>query len=1107
MSGTSLLIKKACTILSGRQSLTNANSEYTEVEFRIGDFDADGYRSHINKDKWDALFETFFVNKKAAHTLSVVHIFKERLRANILKSMGYSPYNVKKGIKNGKVIEFPDKNSLSRIKVLKTYSTTKNDVVMSSKLKGFWNFLDVENVKEVEKKLKIINDAYSDTKDKMTYSIKQNIKNYTADNMRLSHNLEKDIPEDVLKWHKHNMDFFYHVRYFRLKNRFSRSIEGWLRLDFTISKIYELGTNEANDDYALLEYSDSEHSVELEIIEWNDQLMSEEERKRRVSILKKVIFQIRSVNFSAHFIFNLQPWNPISLKKEDLYSLKMGNYTLTDKADGIRCHMITYGDLINFINPITKLHLFKPINNTTNMPLAVFDGEYIPEINRFLIFDVLIDADRKNNKYCNDLRSLNLYNRLKRTLFYKPHFEGLKNVIDIRVKRFYNLRSHIGNKEDIFEAAAKIWENRDTIFDYKLDGLIFTPLFSKYNDSFNNYKLLKWKPDITIDVRIEFDNATKSTLFHCNNNQDRYWGYMRNLQWFKNRLPEDSLQELNDAKIFENKNIKYNRMIIRDEDLIDNIEHDQFKLGKIVKKVNPKSGFEEKMIILGHEGPPVMLENRLIIPKYDIVEYSYNIPNKKWIPLRFRTLDKPNPNSYWTIMDNINCMLHNATIEDFKSNIGDLQANNLRELYDQQNLLGGQKRNIWRKYNNFVKAEMFRYATKECHNNSKDLTHFHLELACGRFGDLDKWLNNKYTHILAIDKSIQNIEEGINRMEKKGFKPFVYKNKYALYWWKKNSSNQKIKIWPVFGDCSGSILQNRIHDKKVLNPNNDPILDEIIFDQKKRLYDFYITYIKPRKMDGFNTVSANFSLHYFLGTTAVSEDNNNILEPWLVAKKKVVNDFFASIKAMLHPTGVFFGTYIDGSKLNQNTEVWKTEEDDNVIYSYEKIHQNTNPSQSEINPLEWDDTFEKADSMIVYNEAWGQKASEPVITRGDIDKIVNSLEMADCINPLANASFSDFYDKWMVHGRKRTNQITSTDRYNIFKRNDETRVQFLKRLGEMRDEYLLNNFSLNKTIKSLVNINATFAFKSFKNEKSLNLNYKGNKLENYFVKAGMLNDD
>ena len=1072
----SSLIKKACQILSGRPSLVATDGDYTEVEFRVGRTENNAFKSDIKESDWDVLFQTFFVGKKAAHTASIDVQFHKRLRSDVLKAMDISPNQYNKIIRGGHKMKQSNKKP-SNVKLLKTFITSKKNKTITPEMKNFSSWINDDN-KTVEKNLKDIFDS-DNTNTITTYTIKRNMENTTVDNIRLSHNLERDVPQDVLYQYKAHMDHYHNARVFRFKNRFSRSVEGWVRIDFTVVRMF---TSEPSEQgFTFTNVGNTEYSVELEITNWNALMISDVEMKRRKNILGKLLMQLNSVNFKSDFVFDLKPWDATTLKKSDLYVLKTADYTVTDKADGVRCHMIAYGDKIHFINPNTKKKIIEPVANVNNLPVVVFDGEFLVEHSRFLIFDALIDTDRVNKKYWNDLRSLNLYNRLRRVLLYKDMFKGLKikkkgKLVDleIKMKRFYNIRAPTGGHEDIFDVAAKLWENKMKIFDYNLDGLIFTPIYAAYGDRSDKYKLFKWKPDLTIDVRVSYDQRYDFTVFHCLGTKETKarWSPVQ-LQWWKNQIDPEKWNELRDRGLLDQrKKILPNPMRINNDDkLVEEIMKSKKNLGVRDDYFNNKTKKMNKGYLLGHYGhPDIYAKNldRMIIPKYDIIEYVYSPIIKNWFPLRFRTLDKPRPNGYRTISNNISAYLDNPTIEDFKQYSGQLHHNNIVDLYNNQNLIAGNiKRNKWRNYNNYCKTIMHEIAR----DSNEDGDHMHLDLGCGRLGDLNKWINNDYTHVVAVDKSAKNIKEAIVRLVKKGYIRIVDPTtKVCNGYMKKMEDGEKIYVMPIVGDCSAGIFNyDRMFNVDVLKANNEEALT--LIQHSKEMLDVLRTrFINADNWRGFDTIGCNFSIHYFFGEKS---DDEKVWRPTDLIKNFVENN----IKKLLSPNGIVFGSFIDGDKLTQKMDVWSSP-NDTIMYSYNKIFVNEgNVNQKNVHPFSWTENFNKIDTMVIYNEVWGGEASEPIITRNHLDKVFKSFQLERSKeHRLVNANFDDFYDLYMKHGRKNVQKDMQDPLSGVEKKENETNEDYAKRLKDIEDERVLKRTALSKTDRSLVNINSTFAY-------------------------------
>jgi len=1101
------LIKKAVEILSGK-SLRNEDGSFLEMEFRIGEVENNKFKSNMNFDHWHKLFNRYVVGKKAAHTLSVDFQFIDPIRDDILKSMNIKPTKINRTYKKGRKVQ-QQTSTRSDVKTLRTLTSLKNNKTITDKMTSFWKWLDTSPIEKVQEKVKYLTES-TPMHMTQTYSIKKNIENHTIDSVRLSHNMENDMPEATVAKYKNVMDNYYNIKTFRFKNRFSRSIDGWLRMDFTIAKMLRLrrATREAHiggrhvkrGDYILEHAGDFEYSVEVEFTDWNSRLMSPEVEKSRIDVLKKVLYQLQSVNYSPDFIFKLNPWNAVPLKKSDLYKIKLSNYTLTDKADGVRCHMVVYGKKIHFINPHTKKHIFKPIDNVNDLPVCVFDGEYIQYLDRFLIFDVLIDTDRKNPRFWNDLRSLNLYNRLRRALLYKDKFEGLKMIketkgfegtpiektvpLQIDIKRFYNINAANGSPDDIFKIASLLWEKREKLFDYQLDGLIFTPLYAPYGERNDTYALYKWKPHLTIDVRVEWDRKFNYTAFHCNSNRGTQWNGV-DVNHFRNKMPVQDYNELNDAGLLSRQDIIYNRMIIRNDDkLIDQIIASGHNFGKEFTDTDNR-GRERRCYIIGHHGKPTSHSSlsRIIIAKYDIVEYMYNTNLKQWLPLRFRTSDKPNPNSYWTVKDTIASFLYNPTLDDFKRYSGDLPRQSILNLYNNQNLLDkNKKRNVWRKYNNFVKNRMYGIC-RELANPDKSKFHYHLDLGCGRLGDLDKWLRHGYTHILAIDKAKENIKEGEKRLRSRGYR--LTKDRSA---WYRVKENQTHYIWLVLGDCSYGIeYMNKMFDPVTLGAVDNPDTQEMIRRAKFSTQRFVQFYLDDQKWPGFNTIASNFSIHYFFGDAPTSGNG-----PWLPNSDKTFHWFRDNVSNILADDGIFFGTFIDGKELHGDHQTYTSQKGD-LMYSYDKIFENGleagKQSQTDVIPTKWSSNFKYIDTLQVYNEVWGAKGTEPIIKKQYIDSLTKDFGMTQAgvgedKNPV-NSTFEYYYKAYLEYAKSRATEMTK----HIVKNELETPKEFRERLDDAKDRMIIDNFALSDSEKKLSYINSTFAYKFGEEIKSLNPSY------------------
>ena len=188
-------------------------------------------------------------------------------------------------------------------------------------------------------------------------------------------------------------------------------------------------------------------------------------------------------------------------------------YSVTDKADGERFHLLTNENGYSFLIDRT-FNDIRYVGKAPNTRNTILDGELVGNV--FYAFDILFHNGR-------DIRQMYLVDRLKEMGTVVRSIDTAKMEISLRTKSFYyknddtffritngkvmshkmDSNGHIGNLSN------ELWKRRKEIFKYELDGLIFTPLLKGYM----NTDIYKWKPTDTVDFYIEKETATKWKLF------------------------------------------------------------------------------------------------------------------------------------------------------------------------------------------------------------------------------------------------------------------------------------------------------------------------------------------------------------------------------------------------------------------------------------------------------------------------------------------------------------------------------------------------------------------------------------------------------------------
>ena len=293
--------------------------------------------------------------------------------------------------------------------------------------------------------------------------------------------------------------------------------------------------------------------------------------------------------------------------------LQTALYSVVDKADGER--KFIYIDMdgnIFYFNPtegyITKMPLVK--NTKIALGGTLIDCELIKvskDDSRFYGFDLIFFKNE-------DCRNYNLNERL--ILLTKTIGELNKcdktSGYKYAIKKFYT--------DDVFKNAANIWENREKLFPYNLDGLIFTPIRGSYLGNLPN---LKYKPLVSIDVRIMYHKDNNFTEFYAN-------GYPIEI---KGKI-------INAYKDHKTQKTYYKSRV--------NLNDNQLKN---MGAVNNKG-------VLGVVG---RVEN--MPDMVDIVEMEFEPSKKHWKFLRTRP-DKETANAFKTIVSALNAIKDNITIEE-----------------------------------------------------------------------------------------------------------------------------------------------------------------------------------------------------------------------------------------------------------------------------------------------------------------------------------------------------------------------------------------------------------------------------------------------------------
>lgn len=1006
------------------KSIINNNSnnlilpnDEDELEIRFGKLFMGNFNTNVGIEKFKNILNKIDKNGKTYLIIDWIHrpellkVFNKKFHKLVRRQTIEKKFDI---FENNININNYDHRKFVNIKNKEYF---ENELEM--KIKDLSNLSNNEKNKEEEeykKRLQYLNEGNTIY---LSKSIVGDKKNRTQENLRFSH-----VIEHIFNVKEHNLNDISNIRIgnipysgIRLKKRYSTYINDVWRLDLTIVNKGKLRWMRGID-------LDKEYEYQIEI-EFDNQIYRKMEIKPSISNMMLSLNNLIQLisNELLDYNIDIQPLEPHTLEKKDLSLLTSIPYSVTDKADGERMFLFI-DENIYLKNPKTQKFEYEIKNkdNFDNLKGTIIDGEFLKDMKSFFAFDIMLFKSE-------DIRKYNLTKRLEYLNIILKDLNKLLIDFKISSKKFYF--------DNIFNKAKKLWLSKDNIFPYKLDGLIFTPINEPYSIN-NKIPIFKWKDKHSIDVRVEYKNSF--TYFHSYSRNTYEWpdSYNKNI---KNK-------QLNLLNTLKNKNI----------DFFD-IKHSRF-----VMNINKGQIFsDDKLLILKSNGnnskyylgiPDIVRfipsTNEEIIPKYDIIEFEFDMNKKMWIPLRKRTFDKQKPNSYKSIESALIAILQNITIDD----IAALQnTNNFVKTAEEYNLTKDNtiERLAFRNFHNYVKRFMI---TKSiCYNNNKHK--FLLDLGSGSGGDILKWISAGFTDILAVEPAIIRGHEFINRLIKLGF--IESNNRFTLKINKKTKKlyNPPINITIIIGDASKNLQSGEA------GANNE---------ESKKLLQFF----KDKNFNGFDVISTMFVIHYMFIDSNMQKNKNKF------------ENYMKNITDNLKPEGIFMGTYMDGIKINKlinNKNSYSFLHDNNHKFYEISYLNNYNDSISRTYNSFWNKNIQ---IMNIYNKLWGDTIiPEPKIYSNILYMLFKQFNIYSIIN---NTSFEDLYQNYLNSDLRKYKgkKILTQDEKNLSFLNNFFFCKFNKNISFTDLNNVCNPQIINNSLDELNKFNSLLKQLSINNVSNIN---------------------
>ena len=587
----------------------------------------------------------------------------------------------------------------------------------------------------------------------------------------------------------------------------------------------------------------------------------------------------------------------------------LSEYTVTEKADGER--------LLMYINSVGGVYLINNSHQVIDTGLkspselynSLIDGEYI------------VCNKRKDNSSVGLYASFDIYYYNGNKITQLPLISNVADKSDSRDSRYnyllktkqllkgksefaidYIVKEHLYS-DDILRDCKNILTNA-FVYPYEIDGLIFTPaklaVFSNYankpeplTEKLGWDKVLKWKPPEQNSIDFLVKNVGNITIETVNYAEFKlYVGY--NVSQIENYTMKDVFNYI----------YKFNQFR-------DNIKEREKYICRLFKpEYYYEKGVDSSLVKI-RANKEIRCDNGDKIEDETIVEFNYDssepIPSMRWKPMRVRE-DKTRIYRQGIL---------SKTLNDFS-----VACNIWRSIHNpisQNNIIGNEVI-----VNNMDVAELSAtdiYYSRTLQNDAR-LSHqmlvFHnhgvkemlyskptrkgsiVELACGQGGDLNRWIKNDYRFVLGVDLVKNNIYSPNH-----GAYSRLLRERKRFFINMKNNPNVRFPdmVFAV-GDCAKPIRTGEcaINDDPAIDDKESYNVLKMVFSKGNKNNDNQFNRIIGKGLNGFDACSCMFGIHYFF------------------KNEEMLDGFLLNVYQLLNDGGVFFCTFMDGEKIENDIE-------------------------------------------------------------------------------------------------------------------------------------------------------------------------------------------
>jgi hypothetical protein len=752
------------------------------------------------------------------------------------------------------------------------------------------------------------------------------------------------------------------------------------------------------------------------------------------------------------------------------------NYVVTEKADGSRnLLLINKTGKIYLINSNMSVIFTGAKTDVKEYFNSLLDGELVLHnkngnfINTFAAFDIyfvngedirsfgFLQTEIKKDKEMGRLRLPILRNLISKLNVLSITNSNKISISPITIisKKFYpmiNKETNTFDNMNIFDACNYILRNiDDDLYEYNTDGLIFTPIsFGVGCDKAGKAGPLKkitwdysfkWKPAKynTIDFLITtkkdangndivtpiFENGLntsivtqftqyKTLILRCGFDENKH-GYINPCQdIIDDKLPSQKTNE--SCQLEKNTN---NKNIEDSYKPVQFFPSDPYDLNaglcNILLEEDENNNFQ------------MFTEERQVFEDNTIIEFSYDLSKNglwRWIPLRVRydkTAEyrqglKNYGNSYNVANDNW-YSIHNPITTEMIST-GENIPDELKEddIYYNRITDSNDTKGLRDFHNLFVKKLLIKSVS-----NKGDIL---IDYACGKAGDLPKWINANLSFVFGIDISKDNLE---NRINGACARFLNYK--------------KDVKTMPYVLFVNGNSALNIRSGEALMNDKASQITKAVFGKGPKDKIGQGVSRQYGKGEDGFHVSSCQFAIHYMFQTT------------------KILHNFLRNIAECTRLGGYFIGASYDGKTIFNKLIKKKQGESIDIYENGRKIWQIIKDYQS--------DEYLDDESCIgykidVYQESINQIIGEYLVNYDYLNRImedygfirINTEDSKKLGLPESSGMFIELYNLMM-------NEITR----NPSKKNEYGQASYMN--SYEREISFLNRYFVYKKIRTV----------------------------------------